>query len=236
MNCIIPAAGKSSRFSYKKSKVLFKINNETIIEKIFKKISKFSDKIIIVCNKENSKEIKKILSKYKNSNIIYTIQSKQNGMATAIKNGLKFVNSNNFFVVWADMIYLKKKTIKKTINNHLVKKNILTFPYYKVKNPYTYIVKDKNNKFQDILQRRETYFPFKTGDNDCGFFVCKTNDVKKELCKLINNKKILTVKTKEYDFLKSFKYLKKLGNIFLVKANSKNETKGINFKKDIING
>ena len=31
MNCIIPAAGKSSRFSYKKSKVLFKINNETII-------------------------------------------------------------------------------------------------------------------------------------------------------------------------------------------------------------
>ena len=62
------------------------------------------------------------------------------------------------------------------------------------------------------------------------FFVCKTNDVKKELCKLINNKKILTVKTKEYDFLKSFKYLKKLKH-FLVKANSKNETKGINFKK-----
>lgn len=234
MNCIITAAGKSSRFKSKKGKVLFKINNQSIIEIIFKKINKFSNKIIIICNKDNIREIKKILKKYKNYNIIYKVQKNLNGMATAIQTGLESVESENFFVIWADMIYLKKKTIIKTINYHLKKKNILTFPYYKTKKPYTYILKDKNRNFIDILQNRELSFSFKEGENDCGFFVCKTKKVKKELTRLIKGKKILTKKTREYDFLKSFKFLRKLGKVSLVKASSKIETNGINFKQDII--
>lgn len=233
MNCIIPAAGKSLRFKFNKSKVLYKINKKTIIEKVFTKVNKFSNKIIIICNEENIKEIKKILSKYKNDKIVYTIQKKQNGMATAILDGLKFTSSINFFVVWADMIYLNKKTIIKTINNHLKEKNILTFPYHKIKNPYTYIIRDRKGKFKNILQKREVFFSHKTGENDCGFFVCNTKKVKKELSKLVKNKKIITRKTNEFDFLKSFKHLNKLGKISLIKANSKKETKGINFRKDI---
>ena len=115
MNCIIPAAGKSSRFNTKKSKVLFKINKETIIEKIYKKIRHFSKKTIIICNNKNIKEIQKILSKYKNDNIIYKIQKKQNGMATAINQGLGQIKNKDFFVVWADMVYLKKKLLKKLL-------------------------------------------------------------------------------------------------------------------------
>ena len=233
MNCIIPAAGKSSRFNTKKSKVLFKINKETIIEKIYKKIRHFSKKTIIICNNKNIKEIQKILSKYKNDNIIYKIQKKQNGMATAINQGLGQIKNKDFFVVWADMVYLKKKTIKKTINLHLKKKNILTFPYFKIRNPYTFIIENKNGKFVDILQRREDEFSFKLGKNDCGFFVCNTGKIKKELKNLIKSKKIVTKKTKEFDFLKSFKYFKKLGSISLIKASTKNETIGINSKKDI---
>ena len=233
MNCIIAAAGKSSRFDTKKSKVLFKIKKETIIEKIYKKIRFFSKKTIIICNYINIKEIKKILRKYKKDNIVYKIQKNQNGMATAINYGLEQVKDKDFFVIWADMIYLRKKTIKKTINLHLKKENILTFPYFKIKNPYTFIIENKNKKFVNILQKREDEFSFKVGKNDCGFFVCNTDKIKKELNKLIKNRKIVTKKTKEFDFLKSFKYFRKLGSISLVKASSKNETIGINSKKDI---
>ena len=122
MNCIITAAGKSLRFDKKISKVLFKIKNETIIEKIYKKIRFVSKKTIIVCNNKNFIKIKKILNKYKNDNIIYTIQKKQNGMATAITHGLRYVDNKNFFIIWGDMIYLQKNTIKKTIDLHLKKK------------------------------------------------------------------------------------------------------------------
>ena len=234
MNCIITAAGKSLRFDKKISKVLFKIKNETIIEKIYKKIIFFSKKTIIVCNNKNFIKIKKILSKYKNDNIIYTIQKKQNGMATAINHGLRYIDNKNFFIIWGDMIYLQKNTIKKTIDLHLKKKNVLTFPYYKIKNPYTLIIENKYGKFIDILHRREEEFSNKIGKNDCGFFVCNTGKIRKELMKLIKNKKIITKKTKEFDFLKSFKYFNKLGSISLIKASSKHETIGINFKNDIL--
>mgnify|MGYP005661027311 CR=1 FL=1 len=56
------------------------------------------------------------------------------------------------------------------------------------------------------------------------------NDIKP---KLIKTKSILTRKTKEHDFLKSFKFFSKIGNINLIRASSALETKGINFKKDI---
>jgi bifunctional N-acetylglucosamine-1-phosphate-uridyltransferase/glucosamine-1-phosphate-acetyltransferase GlmU-like protein len=234
MNCIITAAGKSSRFDTKKSKVLFKINKETIIEKIYKKVRFFSKKTIIVCNNKNIKEIQKILKKYKHDNIVYRIQKNPTGMATAISEGLEQIQSKNFFIIWADMIYLKKNTIKKTINLHVRKKNILTFPYYKIKNPYTLIIEDKNGKFVNILQKREGEFSYKIGKNDCGFFVCNTKKIKKELIKLIKNQKIITKKTKEFDFLKSFKHFVKLGSISFIKASSKHETRGINSKKDIL--
>ena len=200
MNCIITAAGKSLRFDKKISKVLFKIKNETIIEKIYKKIRFVSKKTIIVCNNKNLIKIKKILNKYKNDNIIYTIQKKQNGMATSINQGLKYVENKNFFIIWGDMIYLQKNTIKKTIDFHLKKKNVLTFPYYKIKNPYTLIVENKYGKFIDILHKRDGEFSNRIGKNDCGFFVCNTGKVKKELMKLIKSKKIITKKQKNMIF------------------------------------
>ena len=63
---IIPAAGKSTRFKTKKSKIFFKLENKTIIEHIINKCKKFSEKIIIISNNFNKTEIKNILKKKKN--------------------------------------------------------------------------------------------------------------------------------------------------------------------------
>ena len=120
MNCIITAAGKSLRFD-KKYKVLFKIKNETIIEKIYKKIRFVSKKTIIVCNNKNLIKIKKILNKYKNDNIIYTIQ-KIKWYGNSHNSRIRYIDNKNFFIIWGDMIYLQKNTIKKTIDLHLKKK------------------------------------------------------------------------------------------------------------------
>lgn len=235
INSIITAAGRSKRFKDKKHKLLYVIKKKTILENVFKKVSSFSNNTIIVCNKHNINHIKKILFKYKKKNkILYVIQNKTNGMATAVMKGLSKVSSSNFIVIWGDQYYLKKETIKKTIICHEKRNSLITFPYFKIKNPYTYIIRDKKRNFVDILQKREFFFKMKIGENDCGFFVCKTERVKKELKKLIKAKKILTSKTKEYDFIKSFKYLKKYGDIFTIKASSEIETRGINTKRDLI--
>ena len=234
INCIITCAGKGSRFDKKKDKNLHKINNKSLIENIFLKIKNYSNKIIIVCNYKNIKQIQKILGKYnKNFKILYKIQKKQDGMASAINVGLKNVSSENFFIIWGDQLYIKKHTIKKCIQSHLKNKNLITFPYFRVKDPYTFIIKDKNKNFKNILQKREVNFHYKSGESDCGLFVCKTKLIKNNLPKLIKTKSIITRKTKEHDFLKSFKFFSKIGNINLIRASSALETKGINFKKDI---
>ena len=36
-------------------------------------------------------------------------------MATAINQGLGQIKNKDFFVVWADMVYLKKKLLKKLL-------------------------------------------------------------------------------------------------------------------------
>ena len=47
-------------------------------------------------------------------------------------------------------------------------------------------------------------------------------------------KKIFTKKTKEIDFLKAFKFFKKIGKLDVVKAKSIKDTIGINTIEDLI--
>ena len=57
INCIIAAAGKSSRFDIRDDKILFSIKNRVLIEHIFLKIKPFSNKVIIICNIDNIEKI-----------------------------------------------------------------------------------------------------------------------------------------------------------------------------------
>ena len=231
---IIPAAGRSKRFKTKKSKIFYIYKNKTLIQHIIEKCLKFSKNIIIVSNKKNLNELKLNLIKYKNKNIKIVIQKKQKGMGDAISIAMNRVKTKFSSVIWSDQIYLNNETIKKTINFFLKKKSILCFPVYKKKLPYVYIIRDKKNKFQDIIQTREMNKNIKMGESDCGFFVFKSNIVKENLKFLIKKKLILTRKTKEIDFLKSFKFLKQRGNIDLINAKNYKDTIGINFLGDLI--
>ena len=231
---IIPAAGKSSRFKFKKNKIFFKIKNKTILEKIILKIHKYSSKIVIIASKNNIKDIKKIVSKFKNFNIDIAIQHKSNGMAAAIQSSFPFINSKYLMIIWADQIGLSKRTIRRTMYSHKYNNYFLTFPIVYKKNPYTYI-KIKNKKFlSHIIQSRENNIKNKHGYCDCGFFCSLTEPLKKELNHLIKNKKqIITRKTKEYDFLMSLNVLAKKYDIGIVKSYNKKDTLGINTIEDL---
>jgi hypothetical protein len=155
-------------------------------------------------------------------------------MGHAIHLGLKHVKTKFSSVIWSDQIFLSNNTIKKTLNFFKKNNSLLCFPVYKKKLPYVYILRDKNKKFKDIIQTREGGNKVSFGESDCGFFVFKTSNVKYLLSKLIKKRLILTQKTKEIDFLRSFKYFAKLGHIDIVKAISRKDTIGINYIKDLL--
>ena len=228
---IIPAAGKSTRFKHTKKKILYKLNNLTIIENIVKKINSFSNKIIIVINKTDHKILKKIFNRNKKIKFVY--QDKINGMATAVYLGMLNSRAKNSAVLWADQIGITKKTILQTINKHLQMKNLITMPVIKVENPYTLVKFKKKNLIKKILQSREEKIHQKKGFKDCGFFCVKTHTIIQILAKLIKEKKILTKKTKEYDFLKSFEFISKKEKIYGFESHNYLDGIGINSKNDL---
>ena len=162
------------------------------------------------------------------------IQEEQRGMGHAINIAMDKVQSKYCSVIWPDQIYLSIITIKRTIDFFIKKKSILCFPVYKKKIPYAYILRDKSKNFKDIIQTRETNKKVRVGESDCGFFVFQSKIIRRKLKFLIKKKLIITKKTKEIDFLKSFKFLNKLGRIDTIKASSYKDTIGINYLEDFI--
>ena len=231
---ILPAAGKSIRFKTKKSKIFYKYKNKILISHVIDKCLNFTKNIIIISNKKNLKELKANLKKYKNLKFKILIQKQQKGMGHAIDIAMNKVNTKYSSVIWPDQIYLSIVTIKKTIDFFFKKKSILCFPVYKKKTPYVYVIKDKSKNFKNIIQTRETNKKVKVGESDCGFFVFQSKIIRRKLKFLIKKKLIITSKTKEIDFLKSFKFLSKLGRVDTIKANSYKDTIGINYLKDLI--
>tara|TARA_X000000368_G_scaffold415074_1_gene406153 strand:- start:438 stop:1157 length:720 start_codon:yes stop_codon:yes gene_type:complete len=231
---IIPAAGRSRRFCNKKSKIFYSYKKKILLEHVINKFKKITKKIIIISNKKNLKDLKIFLKDKKIEYIKIIIQKKPTGMGHAVNLALKKVRTKFSAVIWADQIYLKNETILNTIRLFLKKKSLITFPVFNKKNPYALILRDKNNKFSDIIQSREVNKKFRYGESDCGFFVFKTIIVKKKLNDLIKKKMIVTKKTKEIDFISSFKYLKKYGDVNIIKAKNVKETVGINSKKNLL--
>lgn len=230
---IIPAAGKSSRFKSEKSKIFFHYRGKSLISHVVEKCFKYSNKIIVITNRKNISELKKLLSVYKKINFTFVLQNRARGMGHAISLGLKNVQTKYSSVIWSDQIFLTSKTIEKTFNFFNSNHSLLCFPVYKKKLPYVYILRDRNQKFKDIIQTREGAPIVKMGESDCGFFVFQSSIIKLLLQKLIKTKKIMTKKTNEIDFLKAFKYFNTHGSVDILKATNHNDTIGINSIEDL---
>ena len=234
---VIPAGGKGSRFDKQINKSLFKIKNKTIFEIILNKVILLTNKIIIVTSTKNDIGIKKIckLKKYSKINFIFILQKKPDGMGMALNLAIPKITTSYFFLIWSDQLGITYKTMVDTLEFFLFKKNhAIVFPTIKKRNPYTLVVKNKFGNVIDILQSRETSINKNYGETDCGFFVCNTLIVSNFIKKLVLNKKIITQRTKEYDFLKSFRFIAKNHLISTNKAKNLYESKGINTKKDLL--
>lgn len=230
---IIPAAGKSTRFKSKISKIFFIYKKKSILENILDKVLYFTSNIVLVVNENDKKKCELILNKYNNRNIKIVIQKKINGMATAIQLALKKIKTKNFFSIWGDQLGLSKKTMRITIDFFEKNKFSIIFPAVYKKKPYT-VVNLKNSSFlKNIKQSREYKIFTKKGYSDCGFFCCKTSSVRSSLNQLILSKSIITKKTKEHDFLLFLNILAKKKKIKVLKSTNIKDCIGVNFKQDL---
>jgi len=110
ISCIILAGGKSKRLG--KDKAFIKINGKCMINYVIDEVEKIFDDIVVVV--KNEKQKKKISNK---SIKIVCDNQEINSPIIGIKEGIKHIKNNYFFVVACDMPFIKSETIEKLISN-----------------------------------------------------------------------------------------------------------------------
>ncbi|KAB8027998.1 NTP transferase domain-containing protein [Fluviispira multicolorata] len=231
---IIPAAGKGTRLKYSKPKILYSINNNTLLDIIYNKLKFLCKKIIIVASPDGQHQIYNHINEKNYLNIEVVVQTEPNGMAEAINTGVKSVLTKNVIIIWGDQIMFSKETIQNCM--HLIELDFhysAIIPTIKRKNPYIHFIRNKSDKIINILQSREGDLMPDIGETDCGIFTLN----KDILLKILNNNYFKSIgnKTNEWNFLPLIqKFEKFLGGVCTLILEDINESIGINDKYDVI--
>ena len=149
LSTVILAAGKSTRFKHKNSKIFQELAGITIIEHVYRIAKKISNKnVIFVCNKDNISEIKKKFPEAK-----FVLQKYQKGTADAINCAKKFVYNTNVLILFGDVPLISLNTIKKLCNNYIKNGSIGSMIVFNTKNPHGYgRVKIENTNVLSVVE------------------------------------------------------------------------------------
>jgi len=209
---LIAAAGKGKRSKLDYPKTLFKIKKKPILINLietFLKCNFIIKKISIIVSKDGFKKIEKTIILYgyqKYCEIL--IQEKQKGMGDAvyqIKKSNFINNKSQILLVWGDLISPQIKTINKLVRTHFLHKNTFSLISIKVKDPYTIIKRDQNNRVLEIIETKNKKTKYNYGERDIGLFIFKLKPTLETLLRYISEKSLLT--SKEINFLPIVKNL-----------------------------
>lgn len=113
---IVLAAGNSSRFNNKISKILYKLNNKPIIKYSTDLLSQYLDQIIVVVNSKDYKIVKKLLSKK-----IAIVVNDMDNRLDSIKTGLDYLKgtdtTSNILIHDAARPYIVPEMIESLLDN-----------------------------------------------------------------------------------------------------------------------
>lgn len=134
-DCVILAAGLSSRMG--QNKLLLEIDGRTVIERCISAFYESSSKIIVVTGRYHE-DIQNCLLGYSKVHIVYHKRYQQ-GMFSSVKEGIKHVESERFFITPGDYPLLKADTV----NRMLSKAGTLVVPIFQGKQGHPVLLHKK---------------------------------------------------------------------------------------------
>ena len=201
INVLIAAAGKGSRANLPYPKTLFKIEGKEILARILENLDEFDEKPTIIVSPGGKKHIKNfLLTNNRNANIV--IQENPKGMGDAVLNFEKSPSaefSKDILLIWGDIPFIRKLTVKKMIQRHFENNNAFTFVTADTDKAYTIVKRNERDEIIDILETKEENLPIKNGERDIGLFIFK-KDIIFQFLKLELTKKYSST-SKEHGFL-----------------------------------
>ena len=229
LTTIILAAGKSTRMLSLKSKILFKISGDPIIEHVFNASKRHSKDI--VCVLSNPPEILKTFIKEKK--ITSVIQKNPCGTADAVKSALKKIpvkKNNKILILCGDVPFISSRSLAAMVKR--VDNSDLCLGTFHQSNPTGYgrVIRDGNNIVKIIEEKDATNKIKKIGEINTGIICVKEDILRKYINKIKNNNK-----QKEFyltDLISLLSDNNHKISSYCIKEEL--ETMGINSKKDLV--
>ena len=230
---IILAAGKGSRMQSDTPKVLHKLNNKTLIERVISISEKMNpEKIIIVIGHQRNK-VKSQLTHYKN--LEFVIQKEQKGTGHAIKMCLP--NLKNFngdvIILSGDVPLITYNTLTNLIdvkNKNDIQASLLT-AFFEDPSGYGRIIRNKKNMLDKIVEHKDCNSKeLNINEINAGIYVFNNKMLSLYIPKITNENN----QNEFYlpDIIKLMRNDKHYTGIYL--TNNIEEIKGINTKEQLI--
>ena len=230
LTTIILAAGKSTRMLSLKSKILFKISAEPIIQHVYNAARKIKSNNIICVLSNPPEELTKFI---KENNIKSALQKKPSGTADAVKSALKKIPSkrnNNILILCGDVPFISSQSL-----NIMIKKlnqSDLCLGTFNQVNPKGYgrVIRDGNKVIKIVEEKDASEKIKKVTEINTGIICIKEHVLRKYIGKINNNNK-----QKEFYLTDLIALLSDNNHkISTYSIKDELETMGINSKKDLV--
>ena len=230
LTTIILAAGKSTRMLSLKSKILFKISAEPIIQHVYNAAKKIKSDDIICVLSNPPVELTKFI---KENNIKSALQKKPSGTADAVKSALKKIPSkrnNNILILCGDVPFISSQSL-----NIMIKKlsqSDLCLGTFNQVNPKGYgrVIRDGHKVIKIVEEKDASEKIKKVTEINTGIICIKEHVLRKYIGKINNNNK-----QKEFYLTDLIALLSDNNHkISTYSIKDELETMGINSKKDLV--
>jgi bifunctional UDP-N-acetylglucosamine pyrophosphorylase/glucosamine-1-phosphate N-acetyltransferase len=230
LTTIILAAGKSTRMLSLKSKILFKISAEPIIQHVYNAARKIKSNDIICVLSNPPEELTKFI---KENNIKSALQKKPSGTADAVKSALKNIPSkcnNNILILCGDVPFISSQSL-----NIMIKKlseSDLCLGTFNQANPKGYgrVIREGNKVIKIVEEKDASEKIKKVTEINTGIICIKEHVLRKYIGKINNHNK-----QKEFYLTDLISLLSDNNHkISTYSIKDELETMGINSKKDLV--
>ena len=230
LTTIILAAGKSTRMLSLKSKILFKISAEPIIQHVYNAAKKIKSNDVVCVLSTPPKELIKFI---KDNKILGVNQNNPCGTADAVKSALKKIPdkpNNKILILCGDVPFISAKSLNIMIKK--LDKSDLCIGTFNQVNPTGYgrIVRE-DNKIRRIIEEKDANDKTKKiQEINTGIICVKESVLRKYIGRVKNNNK-----QKEFYLTDLIQILSDNGHkISSYSIKDELETMGINSKKDLV--
>ena len=190
LQAVILAAGKSTRFRTKKTKMLHTICGQEMILYPIKVMEKLQIETIVVVGHQKD-AVMAAINRKSGYKINFVEQHEQLGTGHALLQTTDLWSKDNILILNADIPLVEAETIKALYEEHVNKKAVITFASTRVFNPAGYGRIVKNNGTYKIVEEKDC--------NDAereinivnsGIYIMQAEFLRNNLKKIPKNKKI----------------------------------------------